>query len=68
VLAACEVPAVSKVVLTTVFVRPGHYALESAGTAIDSTPDLSIERIGEPIDFDLSHFLRELTVDGLVLR
>ncbi len=42
--------------LTTVFVRQGHYALESADTPIDSTPDLSIERIGELIDFDLSHF------------
>ncbi|MDR3416657.1 MAG: hypothetical protein P4L83_10760 [Nevskia sp.] len=33
--------------LTTVFVRQGHYALESAGTAIDPEPDLSIGRIGE---------------------
>jgi hypothetical protein len=33
--------------LTTVFVRQGHYARESAGTAIDPSPDLAIERIGE---------------------
>jgi FMN phosphatase YigB (HAD superfamily) len=42
--------------LTTVFVRQGHYAFESAGTVIDPTPDIAIERIGELIDFDLSHF------------
>ena len=46
-LAAGEVLAVSEVVLTMVFVRPGHYALESADTAIDPPPDLSNERIGE---------------------
>jgi FMN phosphatase YigB (HAD superfamily) len=42
--------------LTTVFVRQGHYALESADTAIDPPPDLCIERIGELIDLDLSYF------------
>lgn len=42
--------------LTTVVVRQGHYALESAGTAIDPPPDLGIARVGELIDFDLSHF------------
>ena len=43
--------------LTTVFVRQGHYALESAGTTIDPPPDLGIERIGELIGMDMSHFL-----------
>jgi FMN phosphatase YigB (HAD superfamily) len=43
--------------LTTVFVRQGHYALEAAGTVVDPTPDLGIERIGELIDYDLSHFI-----------
>jgi len=42
--------------LTTVFVRQGHYALESAGTPIDPPPDLSIERFGELIGLDLSDF------------
>lgn len=42
--------------LTTVVVRQGHYALESAGTAIDPPPDLGITRVGELIDLDLSHF------------
>jgi FMN phosphatase YigB (HAD superfamily) len=42
--------------LTTVFVRQGHYALESADMTIDPAPDLGVERIGELIDFDMSHF------------
>ena len=42
--------------LTTVFVRQGHYALQSAGTAIDPPPDLVVERLGELIGFNLSHF------------
>ena len=43
--------------LTTVFVRQGHYAQESIGSAIDPVPDLSFERIGDLMDCDLSHFL-----------
>lgn len=43
--------------LTTVFVRQGHYAAESAGRAIDPPPDLSLERIGDLLDCDLSPFL-----------
>ena len=43
--------------LTTVFVRQGHYALESAGTTIDPPPDLGIECIGELIGSDLLQFL-----------
>ncbi len=39
--------------LTTVFVRQGHYAAESAGSAIDPPPDLSLERIGDLLDCDL---------------
>jgi FMN phosphatase YigB (HAD superfamily) len=42
--------------LTTVFVRQGHYALQSAGTAIDPPPDLVIERFGEMTGFNLSRF------------
>ncbi|MGH8195852.1 MAG: HAD family hydrolase [Woeseiaceae bacterium] len=33
--------------LTTVFVRQGHYALESADTVFDPPPDLCIDRIGD---------------------
>ena len=43
--------------LTTVFVRQGHYALESAGTTIYPPPDLGIECIGELIGMDMSLFL-----------
>ena len=45
--------------LTTVFVRQGHYALESADMTIDPAPDLGIERIGELIDFNMSYFLSD---------
>jgi hypothetical protein len=44
--------------LTTVFVRQGHYAAESAGSAIDPPPDLSLERIGDLLACDLSRLQR----------
>ena len=43
--------------LTTVFVRQGHYAAESATVAIDPPPDRVIERIGDLCDLDLAWFL-----------
>jgi len=43
--------------LTTIFVRQGHYALEASSTVINPAPDLSIQRIGELLDFDLTDFL-----------
>ena len=46
--------------LTTVFVRQGHYALESAATTIHPPPDLSIEKIGALIELNLSHFTEHL--------
>jgi phosphoserine phosphatase len=42
--------------LSTVFVRQGHYALESAGAAIEPAPDLSIGSIGELRTFTASNF------------
>ena len=42
--------------LTTVFVHQGHYAAQSANTAIDPPPDLEIERIGDLIDHEISDF------------
>jgi FMN phosphatase YigB (HAD superfamily) len=42
--------------LTTVFVRQGHYAAQSADTVIDPPPDLAIERIGDLLDHQLSDF------------
>jgi FMN phosphatase YigB (HAD superfamily) len=43
--------------LTTVFVRQGHYAAQSASTVIDPPPDMDIERIGDLLDRDRSDFL-----------
>jgi len=43
--------------LTTVFVRQGHYAAESANAVIDPVPDLRIERIGDLLDHRLPDFL-----------
>lgn len=43
--------------LTTVFVHQGHYAAQSAITAIDRRPDLEIERIGDLLDHDLHDLL-----------
>lgn len=42
--------------LTTVFVRQGHYAREAVGQSIDPPPDLTVERIGELVGFDLKRF------------
>ena len=53
--------------LTTVFVRQGHYAAESAGTTIGPPPDLAIERIGDLIDYDLSDFLAASPVDAAAM-
>ena len=43
--------------LTTVFVRQGHYALESFATPITPAPDLGIECIGDLLTLQLSHFI-----------
>lgn len=40
--------------VTTVFPRQGHYALDQAEVAKYSTPDVTIERVGELIDYDLT--------------
>jgi FMN phosphatase YigB (HAD superfamily) len=42
--------------MTTVFVRQGHYAAESAGLVIEPPPDRTIERIGDLCDRDLNWF------------
>lgn len=38
--------------LTTVFVRQGHYAFESAAARVEPAPDITIERIGELLALD----------------
>lgn len=40
--------------VTTVFPRQGHYALDGAVVAAHAAPDLTLERIGELADLDLS--------------
>jgi len=52
--------------LTTVFVRQGHYAAQSAGAVIDPPPDLAIERIGDLLDLDLANFLAASPIRGAV--
>ena len=42
--------------LTTVFVRQGHYAIESANKVINPPPDLTIARIADLLDLEQSHF------------
>ena len=43
--------------LTTVFVRQGHYAAESAHARLDPPPDIEIERIAALLAFGRSEFL-----------
>jgi FMN phosphatase YigB (HAD superfamily) len=42
--------------LTTVFVRQGHYALTTESNSVDPAPDMTIERIGDLINHNLSDF------------
>ncbi len=42
--------------LTTVFVRQGHYALATESNSVDPAPDMTIERIGDLINLNLSDF------------
>jgi FMN phosphatase YigB (HAD superfamily) len=42
--------------LTTVFVRQGHYAAQSAGTKIDPPPDVTVAQIGGLLNFSLPDF------------
>ena len=42
--------------LATIFVRQGHYAIESADMAIYPAPDISIDCISGLIGFDRAHF------------
>ena len=42
--------------LTTIFVRQGHYALASNDAPIVPLPDVSIERIGGLLNFEMPDF------------
>lgn len=43
--------------LTTVFPRQGHYAMDPANVAAYPAADLSVERIGDLLDFDIRALL-----------
>jgi phosphoglycolate phosphatase-like HAD superfamily hydrolase len=43
--------------VTTVFPRQGHYALDGAEVAKYPTPDITVERIGDLLTYDLSAFV-----------
>jgi hypothetical protein len=43
--------------LTTVFVRQGHYALDPKLAAAHPAPDLTLDRIGDLLDYNLSALL-----------
>jgi FMN phosphatase YigB (HAD superfamily) len=45
--------------LTTIFPRQGHYALDPANERAYPAADLTVERIGELVDWDLSDLLGE---------
>lgn len=42
--------------VTTVFPRQGHYALDPKNAAAYPPADITIERIGDLVDMDLSRF------------
>jgi FMN phosphatase YigB (HAD superfamily) len=44
--------------LTTIFPRQGHYALDAAVVAAQPAADLTIGRIGELVDLDLTRLIR----------
>ena len=46
--------------LTTVFVRQGHYAIESVSALIDPAPDMSIGSIADLLDVELTQRLHDL--------
>jgi hypothetical protein len=43
--------------LTTVFPRQGHYALDPEVVAAQPRPDVTVERIGELVEFGLTDLL-----------
>jgi hypothetical protein len=44
--------------LTTIFPRQGHYALDPKVVAENPPADISIERIGQLVDYDLTQLKR----------
>ena len=52
--------------VTTVFPRQGHYALDAKGVGSYAEPDVTIERIGQLLEYDL--YADESDAEGIVGR
>jgi hypothetical protein len=50
--------------VTTVFPRQGHYALDPAETAKYPTPDITVGRIGELLDYDVAGLCKATPAGG----
>ena len=50
--------------LTTVFPRQGHYALDPAEIAKYPPPDVTVERIGDLLDYDMTELCRAAAGNG----
>ena len=54
--------------VTTVFPKQGHYANDPKNLAAYPAADISIERIGELLDYDLSQLVPAKTANGVTAR
>ena len=59
-----EMKAIWKERLTTIFPRQGQYALDPENIAAYAPPDITVERIGDLIDYDLPALLNARTSEG----
>ena len=50
--------------LTTVFPRQGHYALDPAATVKYPPADVTVERIGDLLDYDMADLCKAATGGG----
>jgi hypothetical protein len=50
--------------VTTVFPRQGHYALDPAETAKYPPPDVTVERIGDLLNYDMAALCKATPADG----
>jgi len=50
--------------VTTIFVRQRHYSLDPKILATCPAPDVSIERIGALLNYDLQNFVPRLAAPG----
>jgi len=50
--------------LTTIFPRQGHYALDAAEVAKYPAPDVTVERIGDLLDYDMTELCKATPAGG----